>query len=65
MADRYYSANPGSGMSTDVTETATSTAGARFEFRVTYDAASVDKTTTVKALEAIMQTVIKDTFPPV
>ncbi len=65
MANRFYSVQIGGGMKTDVTETTTTTAGAPFELRVTYDATGNSKVATLKALEALTQRLTEDTWPPV
>lgn len=65
MADRFYSGEFGATMKTEITETATTTAAADVELRVTYDASNSSKQGLIMALEAIMQKIVEDTFPPV
>lgn len=65
MADRFYSGEFGATMKTEITETATTTAAADVELRVTYDASNASKQGVIMALEAIMQKIVEDTFPPV
>lgn len=65
MADRFYSGEFGATMKTEITETGTTTAAADVELRVTYDASNASKQGLVMALEAIMQKIVEDTFPPV
>lgn len=65
MADRFYSGEFGATMKTEITETGTTTAAADVELRVTYDASNASKQGLIMALEAIMQKIVEDTFPPV
>lgn len=65
MADRYYIVAVGGDMHNDVTEGGAATPASPFEFRMTYDATGVNKVQAIKALEAIVQYVTQDTFPPV
>lgn len=65
MADRFYSGEFGATMKTEITETGTTTAAADVELRVTYDASNASKQGVIMALEAIMQKIVEDTFPPV
>ena len=64
MADRFYSGEFGATMKTEITETGTTTAAADVELRVTYDASNASKQGVIMALEAIMQKIVEDTFPP-
>lgn len=65
MADRYYSCEFGTTAKTGVSETATSTAAADVELRLTYDAAVNSKQAALMALDAIRQRIVEDTWPPV
>lgn len=65
MADRFYSGEFGATMKTEITETATTTAAADVELRVTYDASNASKQGLLMAIRAIEQKIVEDTFPPV
>lgn len=65
MADRFFSCNVGTTMQSGVTETASTTAAAHVEVRVTYDAAQNSKRATLAAIDAIRQKILMDTWPPV
>lgn len=65
MAERYYSANVGAGMPGSVTEGGSATPGATYDFRVTYDATGNSKVQTIRALEAILQAIAVETWPPI
>lgn len=65
MADRYYQVNMGGDMHNDVTEAGASAGAVPFEFRATYDATGNSKVNALKALDAIKQYIIADTWPPV
>jgi hypothetical protein len=49
---------------TQVAETASTTAGAHVEVRVTYDATNNSKGAAIRALELLMARVLEDTWPP-
>lgn len=63
MADRFYSCNFGQ-TKVDVAETATTTAGADVEVRVTYTATNNGKQALLVALSVIAQRITEDTWPP-
>lgn len=63
MATRYYGANIGATMPTEVTESG-STTSSTVELVVVYDATGANKTKVLNALEAIKNYIIKDTYPP-
>lgn len=65
MADRFYSCEFGTTMKNGVTETATTTAAADVEVRVTYDATNTSKQAALIAIDAIKQKIFEDTWPPV
>ena len=64
MANRYYSASLGQDK-TAVAETATTTAAAHVEVRITYDATGMTKQEALKLLEQIEYRIVEDTYPPV
>lgn len=64
MATRYYGVNIGGDMVDDVSE-AGSTTSRSVELAVVYDATGANKVQVLKAIEAIMQYIIQDTYPPV
>lgn len=63
MTDRFYSASLGQDK-TAVVETATTTAGASVEVRITYDATGLTKGEALKLLEQIEYRITEDTWPP-
>ena len=63
MANRFYGANIGATMPTEVTESG-STTSRTVEVAVVYDATGANKHTILNALEAIKNYIIKDTYPP-
>lgn len=63
MADRFYSCEFGASK-TDVAETASSTAAADVEVRITHDASANSKLNALLALDAIRQRILEDTWPP-
>lgn len=63
MATRYYGAAFGAEVSSDVTE-AGSTTSLSVELAVVYDATNNSKLATLKALDAIKQAIVEDTWPP-
>ena len=63
MANRYWSGEFGV-TKADVAETGTTTAGADVEVRITYDATNNGKQAALMALEAIVQRITEDTWPP-
>lgn len=63
MANRYWSGEFGV-TKVDVAETGTTTAGADVEVRITYDATNNGKQAALMALEAIVQRITEDTWPP-
>ena len=63
MANRFYSCNFGQDK-VAVAETATTTAGADVEIRVTYTATNNSKGALLAALEMLEQRIIEDTWPP-
>lgn len=65
MADRFYQVAVGGDMHNDVVEAGSTSAGSPVEVRVTYDATGMNKTQAIKALEAVIQYITQDTFPPV
>lgn len=65
MADRYYAVSLGGDTPLDVTEGAAATPAAFVDVRLTYDATGASKLEVVKALEAVRNYVLQDTFPPV
>lgn len=66
MADRFYSVTAfGADTMSAVVENAATQAGNPVEVRVTYDATNANKARVVRALEAILAAIVKDTFPPV
>ena len=66
MADRFFSVNAGQDK-TAVAETATSTAAAHLEVRVTYDNAAFvrNKLAVLTALDQIRARIVQDSWPPV
>ena len=63
MANRYYSASLGQDK-TAVAETASTTAGASVEVRITYDATGMTKQEALKLLEQIEYRITEETWPP-
>lgn len=63
MATRYYGAPFGADVSSDVTE-AGSTTSLACEFAVVYDGTNNSRLQTLKALDAIRQAIVEDTWPP-
>ena len=63
MADRFYSASLGQDK-VAVAETASTTAGAHVEVRITYDASGLTKQDALKLLEHLEQRITQDTWPP-
>lgn len=64
MADRFWSLNFGQ-KKHEVAETATTTAGAAVEVRITYDATGNNHMAAIAALEMIQQRMIEESWPPV
>jgi hypothetical protein len=66
MADRFWSISAGQ-EKVAVAETASTTAGAHVEVRITYDNAAFtnNKQAALRALEYVKQRIIEDTWPPV
>lgn len=64
MADRFFSIEFG-GDKVSVAETATSTAAADVEIRVTYDAPNNSKKALIKALDNLYARIVQDIWPPV
>lgn len=64
MANTFWSAPVGASMPEDVTGTATTTAGAAFELRVTHTATGVTRETALLAVEAFKNKIIEGTWPP-
>lgn len=65
MADRYYAVNLGGDTAQDVTEGAAATPAAFVDVRVTYDATGNSKLEAIKALNAAIQYITQDNWPPV
>lgn len=63
MADRFYSVEFG-GDKVSVAETASTTAAADVEVRITYDATNNSKTAALVALDQLRARIIEDTWPP-
>lgn len=63
MADRYYNVPLGGTMAEDVTEGGADTSQ-YVAVRVTYDATGNSKQNTILALEAAIQYLIGDSWPP-
>lgn len=63
MADRFYGADLGGKMPTEVTEAASTTSKV-IELRVTYTTTGLDKVKVLDAIEAIKNYVLTDTYPP-
>lgn len=63
MATRYYGANIGATMPTEVSESG-STTSSTVELVVVYDATGADKVSVLNAIEAIKNYIIQDTYPP-
>lgn len=63
MTNRYYSISLGQGK-VAVAETASTTAGAHVEVRITYDATGVTKGEAMKMLEHLEARIYEDTWPP-
>lgn len=63
MATRYYGVAFGGDIVTDVTE-AGSTTSQSVELAVVYDATNNSKLATLKAIEAIRQYILRDSWPP-
>jgi hypothetical protein len=69
MADRFWSISAGQ-EKVAVAETASTTAGAHVEVRITYDNAAFGaqaggKQAALRALQYVTQRIIEDTWPPV
>lgn len=64
MTTRYYGADIGATMPNHVTE-ASSTTSKNIEVQVVYDAAGMDKQKVINALEAVVNYIETDTWPPV
>jgi hypothetical protein len=64
MADTFWSASVGANIPEDVTGTATTTAGAPFEFRATHTGTGVTRQGALLALEAIKLKIIEGQWPP-
>jgi hypothetical protein len=64
MADRFYQAEFGATMKTEITEAGSTDASADVELRVTYDATNASKIAALQAIDAIKQAILEDTFPP-
>jgi hypothetical protein len=62
MANKYYGANVGAGMAGDVT-TGTSTTSKDVELNVNTSATGLDKVAILKAVDAIRDRIVQDTFP--
>ena len=63
MATRYYGVSIGGGMPTDVSESG-STTSRSVELAVVYDATGANKVQVLKAIEAIKNYIIGDSYPP-
>lgn len=63
MATRYYGVNIGGYLPKDVSE-AGSTTSRTVELAVVYDATGADKNEVLKAIEAIKNYIVSDTYPP-
>lgn len=63
MASRHYGANFGADVSSDVTESAGAT-GLNLNLEVVYDATNNGRLATLRALDAIKQAIVEDTWPP-
>ena len=64
MADRFFYAEFGAHSKENVTEAGSDSAGADVSLRVTYDATANSKMATLKAVEAILQYLRADNWPP-
>jgi hypothetical protein len=64
MTDRFYGATLGTTFPTGVLESA-STTSRDVELRINFDASGANKTVVLNAIEAIKNTIIQDTYPPV
>ena len=64
MANRFYSCEFGAGVKGQVTETASTTAAADVELRVTYDATANSKHALLQCIEAIRIAITEDNWPP-
>lgn len=65
MADRYYAVALGGDLPENVTEGAAATPAAFIDVRMTYDATGASKEQAVKALNAVRDFILQDSFPPV
>lgn len=63
MATRYFGAPFGADVSSDVTEAAATTS-LSVELAVVYDATNNSKLATLRALDAIRQYIVEDSWPP-
>ena len=63
MTIRYYGANIGATMPTEVSESS-STTSRTVELAVDFDATGANKHVVLNALEAIKNYIIMDTYPP-
>lgn len=63
MATRFYGCAFGGDRAADVTE-AGSTTSLDVEVAVVYDGTNSSKLATLKAIEAIRQAIVQDTWPP-
>lgn len=64
MADRYFYLEFGQDAIEDVTEAGSDSAGADVSLRITYDATNNSKMLALKAVDAIRQYLLRDTWPP-
>lgn len=63
MTNRYYGIAMGGNMASAVTE-ASSTTSKDIELAVAFDATGMDKKTTILAVQAIIDYIEQDTWPP-
>lgn len=65
MSDRFYSVPLGGDLPENVTEGAAASPAAFLDVRITYDATGASKEQFYKALGAVRDYILQDTFPPV
>lgn len=65
MADRYYSAPVGASMPANVTEGGAATPAAFCDVRITYDATNASRQQAINAVQAVLNYLVQDNWPPV
>lgn len=65
MADRFFGVNVGSKGSTESVLEQGTTTSRSIEVRLTYDATGMNKVEALRGLQALMDYITKDNWPPV